>query len=1003
MPEVAVQAVGQSKDGYLWCLTLSHLLRFDGVGFKSMGGMDEDAMQRPYPMLFSGWAEDEGDGAWVFGRRGVARRTQEGWRRLDGKEAWRPVIAMARAQTGYHAVTGEGVWRVEGDRWMAGPEEVKPPKGMRITCALSQPSGGLLVGGDQGVHRFDGVSYVPVAGKDQTGEVSCIAGGDDHSWWACGTLGLIHGGECGLERIQTPFPGHQASAIMVEGGKTVWVGTKAGLFRWREGEWCSLTSSDVATSLDVICLYSDRENHIWVGMVDGLLCLRQKLVEVLFSKTRQGKQPVSSLAADAQGRLWAGSAAEGLMRINDAEMNPVELQGLPEGVGVSSLASAADGGLWVGTLGGGLMHRAADGVARSFSASPGSKEQADEVSALWAAERKLWVGTRRGLFTLKLQAEAAGSGFLDPVLMRGDTGQLAPFNNRVTALTSDGADGVLAGYDGLWAVRHDPDPENGGFGYGWGLVPNVRVFFRDSAGRLWAGTSHGLGLLAEESWIRVMHESGLFVEDPEERGRARREWERQGKRMLWRRVTASNGLASEDVRQIAEDRHGRLWLGTRKGLQVFGRDELMEAAEGRKPFAEGRLIGLAEGVASEECTLNSSPGAVADATGKLHFATMDGVVRVDPARILAPERPPSVFIERVSADGRAIYERPVVSPMNHEAGAVRPDRETILSSGAGDISFEFASPSYDAPSRMQFRWRLEGLDADWSPPSSEREVAYPRLRHGAYTFRVLAGGQGTWHEAAAPFHFRIRPRWFELTGVQALAGLTAAGLMAIGIRAWERRRTAKRIERLKREGALERERARISRDLHDEMGVGLTEIGLLGDLAALPDAGKTGELASEISQRARGLVGSLDEIVWAINPANDNSLALGDYFSRYAQNLLQRAGIRCRLDVENRSFDTPIDAECRHNLFLAFKETLNNVINHAVASEVRIHIAEDGGVLTVRVEDDGRGFATPSGEGSLDGLRGLRERLASIGGSCEIHSSPGEGTSVTFSLPVRPS
>jgi signal transduction histidine kinase len=267
----------------------------------------------------------------------------------------------------------------------------------------------------------------------------------------------------------------------------------------------------------------------------------------------------------------------------------------------------------------------------------------------------------------------------------------------------------------------------------------------------------------------------------------------------------------------------------------------------------------------------------------------------------------------------------------------------------------------------------------------------------------MAGGQGAWREAASPFRFRIRPRWFELPGVQALAGLSAAGLMALGIRKLERRRTAKRIERLKRERALERERARISRDLHDEMGVGLTEIGLLGDLAALPESGTSGELAAEISQRARGLVGSLDEIVWAINPANDTSLALGDYFSRYAQNLLQRAGIRCRLDVENRSLDAPIDAEGRHNLFLAFKEALNNVINHAGASEVHIRIAEDGGVLTVRVDDDGCGLVNPSSEGSPDGLRGMRERLDAIGGTCEILSMSGEGTSVTFSLPVRPS
>jgi signal transduction histidine kinase/ligand-binding sensor domain-containing protein len=1002
MPEVAVQALGQSADGFIWCLTSSHFLRFDGVGFQPYGGMDEEAMLKPYPMLFSGWLADDGGGAWVFGRRGAARRTEAGWRRLDGGEAWRPVIAMMPASTGFHAVTAEGVWRVKEDRWAAGPKELKPPKGMRITCAAADGEGGVLLGGNLGVHGFDGGEYVALADPLETGAVSRMVRGDGDEWWACGTKGLSHGVAGVVTRIPTPFPGEQASAMMVD-EEDVWVGTKTGLFRLREGGWSRLTSKEVAASLEVISLHRDRENHVWVGTADGVLCLRPKWVEVLVSRTREGKQPISSLAADGQGRLWAGSVAEGLMRVDDAELSLTALPGLPEGVGVSSLAPASDGGLWVGTLGGGLMHRTPDGLGSAFSEKSGSVEQANEVSALREEEGKLWVGTRRGLFTMKLPAEAGGNSLLESVLMKTDSAQLAAFSNRVTTLTSDGGDGVLAGYDGLWVVRHDPDPEKGGFGYGWGLAPNVRVFFRDSGGRLWAGTSDGLGLLAEESWIRVMQESGLFVEDSGERARARREWERQGKRMLWRRVTASNGLASEDVRQIVADRNGRLWLGTRKGVQVFRRDDLVEAAEGRKPFAEGRLIGLAEGMASEECTLNSSPGAVIDDSGRLHFATTDGVVRVDPAQILTPERQPSVFIERVSAGDRSIYQRAEISPLGSDSGAVPPDREILPSSGAGDVSFEFASPSYDAPSRMQFRWRLDGVDADWSAPSPERKVAYPRLRHGDYTFRVMAGGQGAWREAAVPFRFHIRPRWFELPGVQALAGLAVAGIMGIGIRAWERRRTARRIEGLKRERALERERARISRDLHDEMGVGLTEIGLLGDLVALPDSGKTGELAAEISQRARGLVGSLDEIVWAINPANDNSLSLGDYFSRYAQNLLQCAGIRCRLDVENDSLDAPIDAEGRHNLFLAFKEALNNVINHANASQVRIRIAEDGAVLTVRVEDDGRGFSNPSGEGSPDGLRGMRERLAAIGGSCEILSTPGEGTSVTFILPVHSS
>jgi signal transduction histidine kinase len=234
--------------------------------------------------------------------------------------------------------------------------------------------------------------------------------------------------------------------------------------------------------------------------------------------------------------------------------------------------------------------------------------------------------------------------------------------------------------------------------------------------------------------------------------------------------------------------------------------------------------------------------------------------------------------------------------------------------------------------------------------------------------------------------------------------LALAAVLAFGIRRWERRRTFQRVQRLKQQGALERERARISRDLHDEMGVGLTEIGLLGDLAGADSPAQDGhkELAGEISTRARGLVAALDEIVWAINPANDNTLSLGDYFSRYAQTLLQRAGLRCRLEVGNESLDAGINAEQRHHLFLSFKEALNNVITHAGATEVRILIRGERGVLTISVADNGHGIETSVGSGTPDGLRGMRERLANIGGRFDLQSTPESGTTVTFTLPIEP-
>jgi signal transduction histidine kinase len=202
---------------------------------------------------------------------------------------------------------------------------------------------------------------------------------------------------------------------------------------------------------------------------------------------------------------------------------------------------------------------------------------------------------------------------------------------------------------------------------------------------------------------------------------------------------------------------------------------------------------------------------------------------------------------------------------------------------------------------------------------------------------------------------------------------------------------------------IERERSRIARDLHDDLGVRLTEIGLLGDLAGSPSATlqTNREYLHEITGCVRGMAEMLDEIVWALNPVNDTSQSVTDYFSRYAQKLLERASIRCRLEFAEPQTRNGLNAEQKHQLFLAFKEALNNVIQHSGASEVRISLGASNGHWRICVADDGRGFEGCTGQGSPDGLKNMHERLSRLGGRCDISSRHGGGTCVTLLIPAK--
>lgn len=276
---------------------------------------------------------------------------------------------------------------------------------------------------------------------------------------------------------------------------------------------------------------------------------------------------------------------------------------------------------------------------------------------------------------------------------------------------------------------------------------------------------------------------------------------------------------------------------------------------------------------------------------------------------------------------------------------------------------------------------------------------YDLVPPGRYIFRVagLSTPDGkTIAETALPIYL---PQHFWLTA-WFIASCSCGGALVVALlaRYMTRRRMRLQMERLQWQRSLEQERSRIARDIHDDLGSGLTRISMLSASARgrmNPETKPTGEL-DEITQTARELVGAMDEIVWAVNPQHDKLDSLIAYCGKYAQDFFKTAGIVCRLDlaldVPNWTLTSPV----RHNLFLAFKEALNNAARHAGAHAAVVSAKVESEVFTLAVQDDGRGFDAASVRDSGDGLANMQHRLREIGGRCVIESSPGAGTVVKF-------
>jgi signal transduction histidine kinase len=311
--------------------------------------------------------------------------------------------------------------------------------------------------------------------------------------------------------------------------------------------------------------------------------------------------------------------------------------------------------------------------------------------------------------------------------------------------------------------------------------------------------------------------------------------------------------------------------------------------------------------------------------------------------------------------------------------------------------------SFSTPDQVRFRYRVEGLDPDWVDGGSQRAAHYSYIPPGTYRFRVAAShGDGRWSDREAAMSFVVQPRRYETRPFQAATGLAALLAVAGTVRFLSTRRLRRRVERLELQRAVERDRDRIARDIHDDLGAGLTQITLLSEIARRESPEQVAGHLGQISDTARELTRTMDEIVWAVNPRHDSLDGLVTYICQFAQEYLTLAGVQCRLDVPAHLPPHPLRADVRHNLFLAVKEVLHNIVKHAHARVVWLRLVEQPHGFHLAIEDDGQGFTpgadAPAGQADRAtpgrGLGNLHERLAAIGGRCTIASEPGRGTRV---------
>ena len=465
----------------------------------------------------------------------------------------------------------------------------------------------------------------------------------------------------------------------------------------------------------------------------------------------------------------------------------------------------------------------------------------------------------------------------------------------------------------------------------------------------------------------------------------------------WTSYTTANGLASDSVQYLVEDGRGDLWIGSNRGLMRLAKKALNDFAQNPANLFSCRTFGKSDGLPNSECTEGSQPAACRTRDGKLWFPTITGLVSVDPTAIKPNTNPPPVTIESVLVDN--------VSQSADTLGAA-PLTNLVVPAGREQLDIRYTSLNLGSADKARFRYWMEPYQTHPVEAGDRRVAPYPNLPPGSYVFHVTACNEdGLWNKSPATLAITVLPPFWQ---TKSFIGATifCALAMIVGVVYYvSTQKLQRQLAGLRQQQALEKERARIARDIHDQLGASLTQVSLLGEMVE-SDKNSPGEVESharQISQTARDTARALDEIVWTVNPSNDTLEGLVNYICKYAQEYLAVAGLRYRLDVPAQLPPVVITPEVRHNVFLAAKESITNIVRHARATSAFIRLRLEPGSFTLEIQDDGRGIPNLGEKlaGSRNGLRNMVKRMEDIGGSFTVRPAPEGGAIICLTVPIQ--
>ncbi|MGA3190064.1 MAG: two-component regulator propeller domain-containing protein [Bryobacteraceae bacterium] len=932
LPEGTIYSIVQTHDGHLWLGTQTGLNRFDGVRFDTI----------PPDVWIRAAVEDSHHTLWIAtnesGLYGLAGGSITHYGSREGLPA-ESVACVATAGNGdIWACTANGVARIRNGKLTT----FSTAQGLgnnNVRAACEAGDGTLWVADDQNLNAWDGSKFTAHKPAKLPADASIRAlqcSGD--TLWVGTTAGLLEITRTG-ERFYTSKDGLADSRVLClamsrEG--SLWIGTRNGFSRLREGEIESYRPQDGLSQSTVYSMFEDREGSLWVGTKNGLNQFFSGRGLPYTMNEGLPSNDTGPILQDRNGDIWVGTLGAGLARFDGKRFEVMtNKQGLATNT-ISTLAEERDGSLWVGTTAGADRLKGGRIEAR-YSTAQGLPSA--NIRALFVSrEGALWAGTEKG------PAVFSHGAFSVPRNIP------AELHGSIAAINEDAQGRVFLAteQEGLFLYENGATHELLQDG---ASIRDVDALFADSDGLMWIGTKGG----------------GLRLLD---HGKMTTFWVRDGM------------FDNEIYGIIRDDQHDdqdRLWMACSKGLFSVNRSELLKFAAGKLKKVVSAPFSPTDALRTIECRSGVQPGAVRMQDGRLWFSTIRGLFVFDPKHMQWNVPAPPVVIEETTVNGEREEPRAIA--------AIAP--------GLKNLEFTYSGLSFLQPTRITFRYILEGFDKHWIDAGMRREAFYTNLPPGPYVFRVAAcNSDGVCNETGASVTFSLAPHFYQRAWFLPLcaAALCLAGWMIYQLR----------IHRLREQfNLILTERSRIARELHDTLIQGLS--GITMEMQALAGRLRAPEERATLEDIVRDAGTCLRETrrsVAGLRSVQGPDSGLAPAIAQAAKEITEAKNVRLKLKLEKSP--TELSPEVQYNLLRIASEAVNNSVKHSGAKVIEIALSCDADMLQLSVKDDGCGFSRENGNGRPGhyGLIGMKERAAQIGAEISLASEPGRGTTVSVLLPI---